>query len=220
MPPSAPARCFTALRLLLLLGLALGLAACASRPAPVWTGTSAPSHWEAEGKAALRSGERGGNVYFTWTQTAAAYHIIVRGPLGLGRAELTGEPGRVRLNADHLKHEVSASSLEELLFLQTGRQAPVSHLRDWLCAQAATAGARLHYGEDGKLRRIEEDGWTIDYLEWSTEAPNLPRKLVLDGPDGHATVIVGLWRLIPTEAGPAPQPAPVPKPTATSTTRP
>jgi outer membrane lipoprotein LolB len=186
----------SALRLPAVLALLLLLAACVSRP-PVYTNPTLPAHWEAEGKAAVRAGDRGSNVYFTWTQTGEHYHIIVRGPLGLGRAELQGQPGLVTLSADNLPQDVSASSLEELLEKTTQRQAPVSHALHWMKAEPATAQARLSRGPDGKLLQIQEQGWTIDYLEWSTEAPNLPRRLTVSGPDGRATIVIGLWRLIP-----------------------
>jgi len=200
-------------RLAALGAASLFLAACASRPVTVWTNAALPAHWEAEGKAAVRTGDRGANVYFTWTQSGPAYRIVVRGPLGLGRAEVQGQPGLVRLSGDNVAGEVSAGSLEELLEITTRRQAPVSHALHWLKAEPATAAAELSHGPDGKLLQIREAGWTIDYLEWSPEAPKLPRRLTLQGPEGRATVVIGLWRLnlaAPVTAGdgsPAPEPA-------------
>lgn len=185
------------LRLFLLAGGTLLLAACSVfRPAPpVYTNPDLPTRWEAEGKAAVRTTERGANVYFTWTQDGEDYRIIVRGPLGLGRAELNGRPGEVRLQADNLKNEVSARSLEDLLEMTTRRRAPVSHILHWMKAEAATPAARATRDAEGKLTRLKEDDWTIHYLEWSKEAPNLPRRLTIEGPDGKATVVIGLWRL-------------------------
>lgn len=188
---------------LLLTGSVL-LAGCASRPTAVWSNPALPERWEAEGKAAIKTQSRGGNIYFTWTQKGEDYRIIVRGPLGLGRAELNGRPGEVRLQADNLKQEVSASSLEDLLEMTTKRRAPVSHALHWIKAEPGSAQAEIERGPDGKLSRIKEDGWTIDYLEWSEEAPNLPRKLTLEGPEGKATVIIGLWRLTPEALGEPP----------------
>lgn len=202
------------LRRIAALGAAsLVLAACASRPVTVYTNPTLPEHWEAEGKAAVRGKDRGTNVYFTWTQSGPAYQIIVRGPLGLGRAEVRGQPGLVRLNADNLEQEVSANSLEELLEITTHRQAPVSHALHWIRAEPATPAAEISRTPDGKLLQIKEAGWTIDYLEWSQEAPNLPRRLTLQGPEGQATVVIGLWRLdltpdeLPTAGTAAPRQA-------------
>lgn len=188
----------------LLLAGSLLLSGCASRPTSVWTNPALPGHWEAEGKAAVRTESRGGNVYFTWTQKGEDYRIIVRGPLGLGRAELNGRPGEVRLQADNMPKEVSASSLEDLLEITTKRRAPVSHALHWIKAEPGSDRAEIERGPDGKLTRIKEEGWTIDYLEWSEEAPNLPRKLTLEGPEGKATIIIGLWRITPEALGEAP----------------
>jgi outer membrane lipoprotein LolB len=183
------------LRSLSLGAIALLLSACAQRPVqPVYTNIALPQYWEAEGKAALRTENRGGNIYFTWTQQGPDYHIIVRGPLGLGRAELTGNPGHVTLVADNIE-KVSAGSLEELLEITTKRRAPISHALHWLTAEPGSPGAVVTRDTEGRPLQIIEDGWTIDYLEWSEEAPRLPRKLTIAGPDGRATVVIGLWRL-------------------------
>jgi outer membrane lipoprotein LolB len=175
--------------------LFLLLAACASHPPRPSSSQTMPGYWEAEGRAAVRAGEKGGSLYFTWTQTGDAYHIIVRGPLGLGRAELFGVPGLVTFSNG--QQEVSASSPEELLEKMAHREAPVSHAVHWLKAEPATAAALVTRGPDGKVREIKEDGWTVDYVDWSQEAPDLPHKFTLRGPDAQATVIVGLWRLAP-----------------------
>ncbi len=54
------------LSLCLIAGLSLLLSACAHQPVrPVYTNSSLPEYWEAEGKAAIRSEKHGGNIYFT-----------------------------------------------------------------------------------------------------------------------------------------------------------
>lgn len=202
----------TFLRSLILVTSLLWLSACSVfRPAPpVYTNPELPQQWEAEGKAALRTANRGVHVYFTWQQDGENYRIVVRGPLGLGRAELTGSPTQVSLQADNIKGEVSANSLEELLEITTKRRAPVSHILHWIKAEAATPDARASRDLGGKLTKLKEGDWTIHYLEWSTEAPNLPRRLTIEGPDGKATVVIGLWRIRAEPPNPeslAPNPA-------------
>lgn len=189
------------LRTALLATAVLWLAGCSVfRPAPpVYTNPELPQRWEAEGKAALRTANRGAHVYFTWQQDGDNYRIIVRGPLGLGRAELNGNPQQVRLQADNLKQEVSANTLEELLEMATQRRAPVSNILHWIKAEAATPEAKVSRDLAGKLTRIREGEWEIRYLEWSTEAPNLPRRLTIEGPDGKATVVIGMWRIKPDQ---------------------
>lgn len=185
--------------LFLFLSFSLFLGGCVTRPIAVWTNPGLPEHWEAEGKAAVRTAQRGGNIYFTWTQSGPDYHIVVHGPLGMGRAELTGAPDQVTLAGDNMQ-TVSAGSLEDLLEITLHRRAPLSHALHWIRAEPGSPQADVQRGPDGKLTQIKEDGWTIKYLEWSEEAPNLPRKLTLAGPEGQATVIIGLWRLRPDAA--------------------
>lgn len=185
------------MRLLVLVSSLSLLSACSvfRTAPPVYTNPDLPRQWEAEGKAALRSANKGVHIYFTWHQDDEQYRIIVRGPLGLGRAEINAKPGEVRIESDRLKQEVSADSLENLIGKLTGRRVPASHALHWMKAEAATPEARVSRDMAGKLTRIKEDGWTIHYLEWSKEAPNLPRRLTVEGPEGKATVVIGLWRL-------------------------
>ncbi|HET8730031.1 MAG TPA: lipoprotein insertase outer membrane protein LolB [Moraxellaceae bacterium] len=184
-----------------IMAVPLLLGACATHPTgPVYTNPVLPAHWEAEGKAAVRGHDHGTNLYFTWTQTGDTYHIVVRGPMGLGRAELNGAPGIVTLTADGQDQDISATSPEELLERTTHHQAPVSHAMHWMKAEPATAHAQIERDAQGRPRQIREDNWTVDYLEWSEEAPLLPRRLTLEGPDGRATVVIGLWRLHIDEA--------------------
>ena len=126
----------------------------------------------------------------------------MRGPLGLGHAELTGEPGQVTLSSGDT--EVSADSPEDLLEKVAHRSAPVSYAMHWIKAEPASAAAEITRGPDGRLRQIREDGWTVDYVDWSEEAPALPHKLTISGPEAQATVIIGLWRLNPAPIAAAP----------------
>ena len=57
----------------------------------------------------------------------------------------------------------------------TGLEIPVGALAAWAGGARADAAAfgqaSLAFTADGRLARIEQDGWTIDYLGWGEQAP-------------------------------------------------
>jgi len=84
--------------LLLLLAL---LAGCAGRP-PALTSLDGQQYWQAEGRLALKSGQGGGNLNFTWAQLGEHYRLALSGPLGVGNTELMVGPGNVSLQHPEL----------------------------------------------------------------------------------------------------------------------
>lgn len=197
------------LRALLLLLTLSGLAGCAIQPpAPVIADTARMTHWQAEGKMGVRVADRGGNLYFTWSQNGELYTLALSGPLGAGRTELNGSPGGVILRNGDLG-EISASSPEVLLEAVTGYSAPVSYLAHWLKAEPATREAQVERGTDGRTLRIAEDGWIASFPVWDEAYPGLPRKILVTGPDTRLTVVISRW--LPG-AEPDPHPATAPEP--------
>ena len=60
----------------------------------------------------------------------------------------------------------------QLLREATGWEIPVVALAEWVRGVRAQAlgPARVAYGEDGRLARIEQGGWAIDYV-WNAAMP-------------------------------------------------
>jgi outer membrane lipoprotein LolB len=180
------------IRLIVALLLTSLLSGCVLHPPMQIADPAQLTHWLAEGKMGLRVADRGGNLYFTWQQEGTQYTLTLSGPLGAGRTELVGTPeGVVLRNSD--TGEVSASSPELLLEAVTGYQAPVSYLAHWLKAQPATRNAVIEKDEEGRARKITEDGWTAIFAAWDTGYPALPQKILITGPDTRLTVIISRW---------------------------
>ncbi len=156
--------------------------------------------WSLQGRVAVSNGRDGGNGRIEWQQQQAAYRIELSAPVtrqgwrlsgDAVSAQLDGLPGGSRRGADPA----------QLLLEATGWRIPVSALGAWVRgapAQTAWHGqAALVFGADGRLLRIEQDGWRIDYADWRApagQALELPHRL--DATSGAAKVklIVDAWQ--------------------------
>ena len=83
-------------------------------------------------------------------------------------------------------------------------------LADWVRGARAPelATARIEYGTDGLPRRVEQDGWTIDY-RWAADATTtevgraLPSRIDASRGDARVKLLVDQW-LTDAAAHPAP----------------
>ncbi|WJF89955.1 lipoprotein insertase outer membrane protein LolB [Paraburkholderia bonniea] len=137
------------------------------------------------------------NAYgnFDWQETDATVTLQLRSPLGQTLAIVTSSPASATLELPN-RQPLTASNVAELMENALGFALPVEGLRYWLQpAPAPTSRARTEMDphQQGHIRQISQDGWTIDYLAYadapttrvkrinlSRQDPPLAIKLVLD----------------------------------------
>ncbi|MDR5867670.1 lipoprotein insertase outer membrane protein LolB [Halomonas koreensis] len=150
--------------------------------------------WELTGKAGLRTPEDSTSANLDWRQTPYHFRILLSGPFGSGRSVLEGRQGRVSLTTGEGRFE--AASPEALMRQRLGWSLPVAALGDWVRGlPAADRPHRLERDAKGFPARLEQDGWTIDYRDW-TRAGGLwlPRRMALSYGDLDVTLVVTRWR--------------------------
>ena len=193
-----------------LLVLAL-LAGCAGRtPAP--DGERAAGQWEAQGerlaaldtwmlagKAGLRTPRESTSANLDWSQHPHYYRMLLSGPFGSGRSTLEGREGRFSLTTSEGRFE--AETPEALMEEQLGWSLPMGALQDWVRGLPGTESAyQLEEDELGFPLRLEQDGWEIDYRDWTrAESLWLPRRLVMTYGDLRVTLVVTDWRPVVDE---------------------
>ncbi|MCG6656517.1 lipoprotein localization protein LolB [Halomonas campisalis] len=201
MPPQT-----TALRLLLACLVLTLLAGCAPRlPAP--DRERQAGQWEAQqdrlvemqtwmlaGKAGLRTPQESTSANLDWSQHPHYYRLLISGPFGSGRSTLEGREGRFSLTTSEGRFE--AETPEALMQQQLGWSLPVSALSDWIRGlPAESSDHRLESDELGFPQRLAQDGWEIDYRDWSlVESLWLPRRLIMTYDDLRVTLVVTDWR--------------------------
>ena len=152
----------------------------------------AAKNFNLQGKIGVRTPGQSGSAFFTWVQQQDAFDIELSGILGVGKTQISGQPGNVTLNSAKTGL-IQADTPEELLQRATGWQAPITHLVGWVQAKPATTQAKISKDEQNRPIQFLEDGWTVD-LSYNEQA-QLPNKLILkqlleSGQENRITMLI------------------------------
>lgn len=155
--------------------------------------------WSLAGRVAISNAGKGGSGRIDWTQDGRAYEVSLSAPVTRqswrlvgnldGGARLEGLEGGTREGGD------PAVLLREA----TGWEVPVRSLGDWALGRLAGGGqGEVRYGTDGRLQRLAQDGWTIEYLAWHEaqgERPTMPARIDASRDGARVRLIVDQWDL-------------------------
>jgi outer membrane lipoprotein LolB len=206
MPFVTPKTTFSTAKLLTTLLIVALLAGCAGR-APAPEGERASGQWNAQmdrlealetwvliGKASLRTPQDATSANLDWSQTPHYYRLLISGPFGSGRSTLEGREGRFSLTTAEGRFE--AETPEALMEQQLGWSLPVSSLSDWIRGLPAEQSEhRLEEDRLGFPDTLQQDGWTINYRDWTrVEGLWLPRRLVMEYDELRVTLVVTDWQ--------------------------
>lgn len=167
--------------------VAMLLAACAEVPQGSDSGQllgPAVKHFIAEGRIALREGERRDHLRFRWEHTPESDALLLMSPLGQGLAELTRDATGARLVQPH-QAAIAAADLRQLAQQVFALPLPLEAVADWL------RGARPELAG-------EIDGWRVAITESSVPMAGntrLPRVMEAARGDVEFKLIVDNWEL-------------------------
>ena len=188
-------RLFSKLGLTLFVSTSLFITGCqpfVQPPAHVSQQVEAENQFNLQGKIGVRTPHQSGSAFFTWVQQQQQFDIELSGILGVGKTQISGQPGQVTLNSAKTGL-IYAESPEELLEQATGWQAPITHLVDWVQARPATVDAQIQKDPQQRPTQFIEDGWTVD-LSYNDSA-SLPNRLILkqgleSGQENRITMLI------------------------------
>lgn len=165
-------------------------AATAPRPA-----REAIEAFRIEGRIAVRRAGESFSAGIEWRHDAQSDEILVSGPLGQGLARLTAGYGTALLETSDQKRYVAADldGLSEQVF---GARLPVSGLGRWVLGRSAFGGA-ASVDAAGRLAGLSEQGWSIEYLRYESEAEDaLPELLQARREDVEVRLKIDHWSLV------------------------
>ncbi|MDM1485743.1 lipoprotein insertase outer membrane protein LolB [Acinetobacter towneri] len=188
-------RLFSKLGLTLFVSTSLFITGCqpfVQPPAHVSQQVEAENQFNLQGKIGVRTPQQSGSAFFTWVQQQQQFDIELSGILGVGKTQISGQPGQVTLNSAKTGL-IYAESPEELLERATGWQAPITHLIDWVQARPATVDAQIQKDSQQRPTQFIEDGWTVD-LSYNDNV-SLPNRLILkqaleSGQENRITMLI------------------------------
>jgi outer membrane lipoprotein LolB len=105
---------------------------------------------------------------FQWHENDDTILLTLLNPLGQTLANVKSSPSEAVLELPNHKPQIAAH-LDELMQQTLGFALPVSHLRYWLRpSPAPSSSANVSTDpHNGRLVKIQQDGWTIDYLAYA-----------------------------------------------------
>ncbi|MSQ53541.1 MAG: outer membrane lipoprotein LolB [Betaproteobacteria bacterium] len=166
------------------------LAGCSTLPGNLPAG-SLSAGFELLGRAAIRHGQEAASVSVQWRHQAASDDMLITNSMGQGVARISRADGEVLLETSDGRR-FKATDAESLTDRILGWRIPLSGLPDWLRARAAPSPeAHSTLGANGRLVRLEQDAWQIEYQEYRGERPVRMR---LSRPNLEIRLIVDSWR--------------------------
>ena len=158
------------------------------------------------GRVALSNGRNGGSGRIDWQQSGGRYVVTLGAPVTRQSWKLSGDADSARIEGIEGGPREDAD-VEHLLREATGLDIPAGAMAAWASGAAADpvrfGPASLEYGVDGRLARIEQDGWTIDYLGWqdvadgSGQALPMPNRIDARRAPAKVRLAIDAWSLAP-----------------------
>ncbi|KAB7765153.1 lipoprotein insertase outer membrane protein LolB [Xanthomonas maliensis] len=159
--------------------------------------------WSFQGRVAISKGRDGGSGRLDWQQDGPRYRVQLSAPVTRQSWVLTGDrvSGSGRLEGLDGGPRAGEDA-EQVLRDATGWTIPVNQMPDWVRALGvAEAGAeQVDLDAQGRPRTVRQDGWTIEFLEWtpaSAEQPALPRRIEAHRDDAKVRLLVDQWTIVP-----------------------
>lgn len=164
-----------------LLGLLTLLTACAhtlptaSHHTGTWQTAATAPEFQATGRIAIQTPERGQQANFAWTYTAHIQTIDIRLPIGGSIGKLCADPQGAQLTTynGQIHHAANLTQLSQNLL---GYTLPLNNLNHWINGQIAPDEAHSITPEG----YLKQSGWTI---QRQTHPDAKPKLITLTHPE-------------------------------------
>ena len=150
------------------------------------------SRWTLEARLAV-SGENGGSGDLVWRQDGDTYSFSVRGANGK-TLRLSGDADHAVLEGVDAQPDLG-SDPQTLLRKRLGAEVPFAALRRWaLGLRVAGESAQMQFNDQNLPAQLEQDGWTVEYLDWfSDRTPVLPKKVFATRGKDKVKLLIQSW---------------------------
>ncbi|BBO99847.1 lipoprotein insertase outer membrane protein LolB [Sulfuriferula nivalis] len=183
----------------LLLGLLLSVAGCASTPPVVQVQQLNPTAARAfvlDGRIAMHYQTNAASANVHWVHSQAQDEVTLSSPLGSTLAVLTRDEYGVRV-VDSEKKVYAGQDVTELTERLLGVRIPLDYLAYWVLGQAVPyAHFETKMDAASMLASLQQAGWTVSYQRWQQAGGyNLPNKLSVTGEGGELRMVITRWYL-------------------------
>lgn len=146
--------------------------------------------FEFSGRIAVRYRAEASTGNVSWRHAAGGDEVLLTTPLGQGVARIVRAGGMVTLTTADAK-EHTATDAESLTESVLGFRLPLAGLAHWVRGKPAPGESVAEKSADGRLSKLSQSGWAIEYLEYAGE---LPSRMKLNYPGIEIRLAIGEWR--------------------------
>lgn len=162
--------------------------------------------WDVHARAALKLESGVYNIGIRWQRQAETSTILLEAPFGQGVFRIESEAiGKYRLRLPDGR-VFEDSSAEALLEKMIGWSLPISGLDYWIRGLPRPDSGYSHrLDEGGRARSIDQDQWSIGYLDYFARQENLqlPRRVKLLSDKVTLKLIIERWQQPKSDASPS-----------------
>lgn len=172
----------------------LAVAGCASLPPALLPATPALQAFHLVGRVSVRYGDDGFSGSLDWHHAPDRDEVLILSPLGQGVAQLVRDPSGVTLTTSD-QRVFRAGDAETLTQEALGWRLPLAGLPQWVQGRPAPGGgALLTRDAEGRVERLAQDGWQIEYLGYKAfAAGTLPARVFMDSADLRLKLVIDNW---------------------------
>jgi outer membrane lipoprotein LolB len=176
--------------------LLLGSCSLLTRPEATVEGRPTFDRFEISGRIAVRFNDDGHSGSLRWRHADDRDRLELYAPTGTVFARLSRGPDGATMEMSDGKRyrEADAETLSRSVL---GWELPLEQLRYWVFARPALGSVptRFDLGADGRPAFLDQDGWRVSYLAYSTVGADLlPARLDLERTGLRVRLIVTRWR--------------------------
>ena len=157
---------------------------------------SAIQGFSIDGRIGVQTDGKGFSGSTLWQHTVLGDQIALFSPLGSQVASISTTPEGVTLTTSDGKtyHAQDAASLTQQ---NLGWSLPMKGLPDWVLGRPTNSVVELtQWDEAGNLVRLKQDGWDIEYAQYTTvKGYLLPGKVTLRSLKANLKLIIEQWHM-------------------------
>ena len=149
-----------------------------------------------EGRLGVQSEKQGISGTVHWHHLKVSDEMNLYSPLGGKIAEILNGSNGVTLTTSDNKI-FNAQDPESLTESTLGWRLPMTKLSDWIVGRPANGAiSNVNWDDDGKLKKFNQEGWEISYLEYKeSHQVVLPSKMNIRNSKLNLRLIIDRWEL-------------------------
>ncbi len=154
------------------------------------------THWTTRGAFSITTPQEAQIANYTWKLTDQTHYTLhIASSLNLYQLHITQSGNTVTLVKDQ-KQPLTANNPEALMQQALGYSLPISNLYYWIRGLPAPGTKQTTYNDYGLLTQLEQDGWTITFLNYTHQGNvDLPQLIRLTGHHLAIKLVIKQWEL-------------------------